>query len=202
VTASLAPAAAAACILPESPVYCMQVSNGTGPAAIRLVALAKGESEGMSPRAPMSKTERQRLIQTVVQQREIATQRELVGALSAMGCEVTQATVSRDIRELGLEKTRDPLGRPRYSVPDGSRRSDPEETLAGLLAQFGHRATAAQNIVVVRSELGTAPAIARALDGIEHPKIVGTLAGDDTCLVIATDGADAAALAEEISALI
>ena len=52
------------------------------------------------------------------------------------------------------------------------------------------RATAAQNIVVVQSELGSAPAIARALDRLEHPKIVGTLAGDDTCLVITAGPAD------------
>ncbi|HQF53429.1 MAG TPA: arginine repressor, partial [Thermoleophilia bacterium] len=65
----------------------------------------------MDRRATMSKAERQRLIQTVVQQRDVATQRELVNALSALGCEVTQATVSRDIRELDLQKVRTHLGR-------------------------------------------------------------------------------------------
>ena len=63
--------------------------------------------------------------------------------------------------------------------------TDPRETLTPLLEQFGRRAVAAQNIVVVQSEIGSAPAIARALDRIEHPLVVGTLAGDDTCLVIA-----------------
>ena len=62
-------------------------------------------------RVPMGKAERQRLIQTVVQQRDIATQRELVHSLSALGCDVTQATVSRDIRELDLHKVRPHLGR-------------------------------------------------------------------------------------------
>jgi transcriptional regulator of arginine metabolism len=115
------------------------------------------------------------------------------------GCIVTQATVSRDIRELGLEKARDPLGRQRYVLPNRERRVDPRETLNSLLAQFGRGAVAAQNVVVVQAEIGSAPAIARALDRLEHPLVVGTLAGDDTCLVIAADPKDASALARELA---
>jgi transcriptional regulator of arginine metabolism len=58
----------------------------------------------------------------------------------------------------------------------------------------------AQNIVVVQSELGSAPAIARALDRVEHEKVIGTLAGDDTCLVITRDGAEAKSVAAELGA--
>jgi transcriptional regulator of arginine metabolism len=155
----------------------------------------------MEPRArPLSKPERQRLIASVVSRRRIGSQQELATALARSGCEVTQATISRDIRELRLEKTTDPLGRPRYVLADRARRGDPHETLAGVLEQFGLRASAAQNIVVVQSELGSAPAIARALDRVEHPKIVGTLAGDDTCLVITRSLPDARAVAKELSA--
>jgi transcriptional regulator of arginine metabolism len=71
-----------------------------------------------------------------------------------------------------------------------------------VLRQFGVRATAAQNIVVVQSELGSAPAIARALDRLEHPKIVGTLAGDDTCLVVTGSPAAARSVAGEIATAI
>ncbi|HZM18485.1 MAG TPA: hypothetical protein VFB87_03635, partial [Gaiellaceae bacterium] len=67
---------------------------------------------------------------------------------------------------------------------------------------FGLRAMQAQNLVVVQSELGSAPAIARALDRIEHPLIVGTLAGDDTCIVIAEDRTGASALARELEDVI
>ena len=149
---------------------------------------------------PLTKQERQKLIGSVVMRRRVGTQMELLEALARAGCRVTQATISRDIRELGLEKARDPLGRLRYALPqrDG-RRSDPEQALRAVLEQFGRRATAAANIVVVSSELGSAPAVARALDRIEHPKIVGTLAGDDTCLVIAHNAADAGALARELA---
>ena len=149
----------------------------------------------------LTKRERHRLIASLVERKRIGTQFELIDALASAGYRATQATVSRDIRELGLEKTHDALGRPRYVAPRGAeRRDDPEQALRRILAEFGRRATAAQNLVVVHSELGSAPAIARALDRLEHPKIVGTLAGDDTCLVIAANGADARSLAAELSA--
>ena len=150
----------------------------------------------------LSKDERQRLITSVVTRRRVGSQHELQAALKSAGCGVTQATISRDIRELGLEKTRDVLGRPRYALPDRGRRTDPRETLAAVLAQFAQRAVAAQNIVVVQSELGSAPAIARALDRVEHAKVVGTLAGDDTCLVITRDAADAKVVAAELGGAI
>ena len=81
-----------------------------------------------------------------------------------------------------------------------SRRGEPRDALAGVLAQFGRSAMAAQNIVVLQSELGSAPA-ARALDRLGHPRIVGTIAGDDTCLVIARDARDAV-LADELGGTI
>jgi transcriptional regulator of arginine metabolism len=151
---------------------------------------------------PFGKAERQRLIGSLVSRRRIGTQHDLLAALSAEGCRATQATVSRDIRELGLEKTRDQLGRPRYVLPQDGRRTEPREALAAVLSTFGRQAVAAQNIVVVQSELGSAPAIARALDRLEHPLIVGTLAGDDTCLVIAADRVGAASLATELGEII
>lgn len=150
----------------------------------------------------LGKEERHRLISSLVARRRIGTQQDLLQALDQAGCPVTQATVSRDIRELGIVKTRDVLDRPRYSAPDRGRRPDPRDALAAVLAQFGLRAVAAQNVVVVQSELGSAPAVARALDRLEHARIVGTLAGDDTCLVIARDTRDAARLESELSGMI
>ena len=149
----------------------------------------------------LPKPERQKLIASLVTRKRVATQQEPVDALAAAGCRVTQATASRDIRELGLEKMRDQFG-VRYVVPGRERRVDPRDTLNGLLAQFGRRAVAAQNVVVVQSEIGSAPAIARAIDRLGHPQVVGTLAGDDTCLVIANDERRARALARELSASI
>jgi transcriptional regulator of arginine metabolism len=149
----------------------------------------------------LGKRERLRLIGSLVTRKRIGTQLELRDALEAAGCRVTQATISRDIRELGLEKTKDSLGRPRYVAPHRQRRVDPQEGLAGVLRQFAGEATAAQNLVVLTSELGTAPAIARALDRVEHELVVGTVAGDDTVLVITKTSADARSLARQLGAL-
>jgi transcriptional regulator of arginine metabolism len=132
----------------------------------------------------------------------VGTQFELLDALAAAGCAVTQATISRDIRDLGLEKTHDPLGRPRYVLPQLARRSDPEEVLSSVLGQFGRKATPAGNIVVLHSELGSAPAIARALDRLEHERIVGTLAGDDTVLIVTASERDARSLAKELGEIL
>jgi transcriptional regulator of arginine metabolism len=152
--------------------------------------------------ATLPKPDRQRLILSVVGRKRVGTQFELQEALQGAGCGVTQATISRDIRELGLEKRRDALGRPRYVLPDRARGADPRDALAAILAQFGRRATPAQNIVVLHCELGTAPAIARALDEVEHADVVGTLAGDNTVLVVARTNTDAAKLAREFGAAI
>ena len=151
---------------------------------------------------PFDKDERQRLIMSFVTRRRVGTQHELLDALSRAGCRVTQATISRDIRELGLDKTHDVLGRPRYVAPQAARSTDPHDALAGVLSQFGRRVDAAQNIVVVQSELGSAPAVARAIDRLEHPRIVGTIAGDDTCVAIARNNRDASLLARELAELI
>ncbi|MGZ4389715.1 MAG: arginine repressor [Gaiellaceae bacterium] len=147
------------------------------------------------------KSERQRLIASVVTRRRVGTQQELLAALAQAGVHATQATISRDIRELGLEKQQDPVGRLRYVLP-GRRRNDPDAALTSLLRQFGRSAVAAQNVVVLQSELGSAPAIARALDTLGHPRIVGTLAGDDTVLIVTPDTRRARELAADLGSRI
>ena len=152
---------------------------------------------------PLAKAERHRLVGSLIARKRIGTQLDLLRALAAGGVKVTQATVSRDIRELGLEKTEDDLGRPRYVLPaTEGRRAAPREALERVLAEFGRSATAAENVVVLHSELGAAPAIARALDRVDHGRVVGTLAGDDTVLVIARDAKDARALARELGGMV
>ena len=150
----------------------------------------------------LAKHERQRLIESVVTRKRVGTQFELLDALADAGCVVTQATISRDIRELGLEKMHDPLGRPRYTLPTVARRTDPREAFVSIFGQFGRSVMPAGNIVVVHSELGSAPAIARALDELDHEHIVGTLAGDDTVLVVGLSERDARSLANELNAIL
>jgi transcriptional regulator of arginine metabolism len=152
----------------------------------------------MQPDRTLDKLDRQKLVLSLIERLRLGTQQELLAALDRAGCRVTQATVSRDIGELGLEKEADPLGGLRYVAPGRRRRGDPRETLRSLLEQFGRDAVAAGNIAVVRCEIGSAPAIARALDRVGHPLVVGTLAGDDTLLVVAASAADAKRLAREL----
>ena len=135
----------------------------------------------------MSKADRQRLIQTVVSQREIGTQRELVNALRQLGCDVTQATVSRDIRELDLQKVRTHLGRPRYVMSLREHPRNPEQAASRVLRDFTLSTAAAQNLVVVRCEVGTASTVARSIDNLNHTDVIGTLAGDDTFIVVTKD---------------
>jgi transcriptional regulator of arginine metabolism len=150
----------------------------------------------------VSSRDRQRAILELIRDGDYSTQAELSAALRQLGLDAVQTTISRDIRELGLDKTHDVLGRPRYVAPQAARSTDPRDALAGVLSQFGRRVVAAQNIVVVHSELGSAPAVARALDRLEHPRIVGTIAGDDTCLAVARNNRDAALLARELADLV
>lgn len=142
---------------------------------------------GTRQAAPISKADRQRLIQTVVSQREVGTQRELVAALRQLGCEVTQATVSRDIRELDLQKVRTHLGRPRYVMSLREHPRDPEQAASHVLRDFCLAVAVAQNLVVVRCEVGTASTVARSIDNLNHADIIGTVAGDDTLLIVVRD---------------
>jgi len=139
----------------------------------------------------LSKRSRQQLIRNVVLQQRVGTQLELVNTLRALGCDVTQATVSRDMRELGLKKNRDSMGRPCYTLPDNEQRRDPEAACGRMLREFATAVVHAQNLVVVKSEVGTAPGLGRVIDQLEHELIVGCVAGDDTVLIV-TVGTDEA----------
>src|SRR5204863_9833077 len=111
-----------------------------GPDFAAARAGAAYDSAGMQLDRELGKRERLRLIGSLVARKRIGTQLELRDALEAAGCRVTQATISRDLRELGLEKRQDSLGRPRYVAPHRARRADPREALAGVLGQFGRSA--------------------------------------------------------------
>ena len=149
----------------------------------------------------MGKADRHRLIQAVVTQRDIATQSELVHALSASGCKVTQATVSRDIRELDLQKVRTHLGRAKYVLSARERPKDPEQAASHVMRDFVRSVAVAQNIVVVRCEIGTANTVARQIDNLNHTDVIGTLAGDDTVLTLTKDPQTALAIQQYLDRL-
>ena len=131
----------------------------------------------------MSKSFRQGQILKLIRAKSISTQDELAQELKKVGIAATQVTLSRDIRDLGLAKT-----------PEGYRqisRSEAGPTLATLAAEFLLDVRLAQNMVVLKTSPGHANSVAVALDDGEWPEVVGTLAGDDTIVVIAPDNATA-----------
>jgi transcriptional regulator of arginine metabolism len=133
----------------------------------------------------MNKSYRQGQILNVIRGRQIFTQEELAEELAKLGVPATQVTLSRDIRELGLVKT-----------AEGYRqiRTDPVETHVGtIVGEYLRDIRMAQNLLVLRTPPGTANALAVALDNQNWPEVVGTIAGDDTVLVITPD-AEAAPL--------
>lgn len=139
----------------------------------------------------MNKTFRQGQILKLIRSRHILTQEDLATELkSAYGIQTTQVTLSRDIRELGLLKT--PEGYRQLSAPTAG------PDLATMAGEFLQDARTAQNLVVLRTSPGNANALAATLDKMEWPEVVGTIAGDDTILVIARDSRRAAALVKRL----
>jgi transcriptional regulator of arginine metabolism len=121
------------------------------------------------------KDDRQRAILDLVRQRPVHTQQELVNALAELGYSATQATVSRDIQELGL-------------VRDGDRYAAGQPA---ILRELVVSVRQVKFLVVVRTASGTANLVARAIDEGGPPEVVGTVAGDDTIMVVLEDDAAA-----------
>lgn len=155
---------------------------------------------------PVTKAARHASIVAVLAEHPVRSQAELATALVAAGFHVTQATLSRDLDELGAVKLRTADGGlPAYVVPeDGSpltARSlddDPPLRLARLLAELLISADASANIVVLRTPPGAANFLASALDRARLPQLLGTVAGDDTILVVARNADGGRALADHL----
>ena len=131
----------------------------------------------------MNKSFRQGQILRIIRNKAIHTQEELARELGSIDIQTTQVTLSRDIRDLGLVKT-----------GDGYRALSTEESgpkLDDIVAEFMQDIRIAQNLVVVRTSPGNANSLAIALDKEELEEVVGTVAGDDTILVITPDNATA-----------
>lgn len=151
----------------------------------------------------MSKARRQHLVARLLREHAVTGQPQLVELLEAEGVPVTQATVSRDLEDLGAVKVRVPGSeRPVYVVPE--RAEEPPasaEHLRRVLGDWLVEVAASGNLVVLRTPPGCAHVVASALDRSEIEGVIGTVAGDDTVLVVAAESVGAAALAERIDAL-
>jgi len=146
----------------------------------------------------MSKRTRQNTLLELVQQQPYRNQDELRRALTRRGFDVTQATLSRDIHELGLVKTSDG-----YAPQEGEQAA--ESTLPPairLVREFVLDVKEAQNLLVIRTALGSAQPVAAALDAEGWTEVVGTVAGDDTLLIISQNRRSAQKMAARIRGML
>ena len=136
------------------------------------------------------KTVRQMAILDIIAKQDVETQEELAEALRARGIQVTQATVSRDIKELRLLKVLTPSGSYKYATADKAENGLSERFIR-MLAESLLSVAASNNLIVVKTLSGSANVAAEALDSLHWPEILGTLAGDNTILLIIRSEAEA-----------
>lgn len=148
-----------------------------------------------------NKAERQHRIARLLAEEAVSSQTQLVERLADNGISATQATVSRDLEELGAIKVRAPGGATMYAIPElPTDQLAPEDHLRRVLGEWLVEVDRSGDLVVLRTPPGSAHVVASALDRAGLPKLVGTVAGDDTLLAIASEGAGAA-LAEDLTSL-
>lgn len=147
------------------------------------------------------KGRRQAKILEIIKNHVIETQEELAERLTAAGIPVTQATISRDIKELRLQKVPTGDGRYRYAVPEDPLAA-PAEKFKRILREAVVSVDYAENLVVVKCLRGTAPGVGEAVDHLGWPELVGSVAGDDTVLVVVRPKEAAPAVTERLRELI
>ena len=143
----------------------------------------------------MSKRARHAKVLEIIKQHRVASQEGLRELLHGQGTEITQATLSRDIRELRLVKVPDAEGASHYSLPEEWESTPPLQTLLPMLFQS---AEGVGNFLVVKTLKGGAQAVALGIDWEEWPEVVGTLAGDDTILLIFRDAGTVPAVQQRL----
>lgn len=149
-----------------------------------------------------TKQQRQQMISRLIDQRSIASQPQLQEILKEHGIEATQATLSRDLEELGAVKIRVPGGDTSYAIAEyAPARIAPSEQLRRVMAEWVGEVTSSGNIVVVRTPPGCAHVVASALDRSGVDGLLGTVAGDDTIMCVATEEMGGAGLAAQFREL-
>lgn len=133
---------------------------------------------------------RQDAIRQIVREKSIKTQRDLVAALDAEGYNCTQATISRDIAEMGLRK-----------LPEGVYVLAEDLHLQRMVSDLVTNVVCAQNIVVVHTQVGTAQGVAAAIDAANLADVAGSIAGDDTIMVVCLSNDDATTFGQLINKL-
>jgi len=148
----------------------------------------------------VTKHQRQHRITKLLELRAVGSQSHLVELLAGEGIEATQTTVSRDLEELGALKVRLPGGETAYALPElPSQQVAPEDHLRRVLGEWVVEADYSGNLVVLRTPPGSAHVVGSALDRSGFPGVIGTVAGDDTVLVVASEATGGAAVADRLA---
>ena len=146
-----------------------------------------------------ARDQRLRAIADLIRARPIASQDELAEGLAALGVAVTQATISRDLEQLGAVKVRRD-NRLVYALPDQRQPGDGPD-LASVVRDWVRSVDVAGNLVVLKTPPGSAHLVAVALDGTDLPEVVGTISGDDTIFIAVREAKQAPAFARRMRSL-
>ncbi|MBE9575004.1 MAG: arginine repressor [Proteobacteria bacterium] len=129
-------------------------------------------------------TIRLRLLKKIISEREVSDQIQLLNELKNSGIETTQATISRDLQKLNVVKVRVEPGRYRYEILEKASEGDLRDQLRAVFDNFVDEIKATNNLIVIRTTPGNANSVAVIIDRLGLPEILGTIAGDDTILVV------------------
>ena len=149
----------------------------------------------------MMKLGRQSVIMEIINERDIETQNQLMAALAERGVKSTQATLSRDIRDMRLVKELGPKGNYRYVAAAKQETPDLDQRLKKIFKESIVSYDLAQNILVIKTLPGLANGACSTLDGMEVDGLVGTIAGDDTAFIAMKDNSSANSFYKEIEQL-
>lgn len=152
--------------------------------------------------ATLGKPQRQHRISRLLEEQPISSQAQLVELLAVGGVMATQATVSRDLEELGAVKVRIPGGTLAYAIPEHAKeRSSSDDHLRRVMGEFVVDVAHSANLVVLRTPPGSAHVIGSALDRAGLPDVLGTVAGDDTLILVCSEQVGGAKVAADLAAL-
>ena len=152
--------------------------------------------------ATLGKPQRQHRIARLLEEQPISSQGQIVELLAADGVVATQATVSRDLEELGAVKVRIPGGTNAYALPENAKEAaTSDDHLRRVMGDFVVEVSHSANLVVLRTPPGSAHVIGSAIDRAGLPDVLGTVAGDDTLLLVCSEQAGGAQVAAQLAEL-
>ena len=152
--------------------------------------------------ATLGKPQRQHRIERMLEDQAVSSQAQLVELLASDGVVATQATVSRDLEELGAVKVRIPGGTMAYAIPEHAKeRAAPDEHLRRVMGEFVVEVAHSGNLAVLRTPPGSAHVVASAIDRSGLPDVLGSVAGDDTLILVCAEQVGGAKVAADLAVL-